>query len=301
MCLVPPADPGTDGRQVDRVVLAQHAPPGDDDASDKFERGQVVVLGGDLETPGGVVLAALAALRAGAGRAHVVTHREVTVAMAVANPELRVSALPDGALGDAHDLAASIAKADAVVVGTGCRDRARAASLVEQVEPLLSDRAVLCLDAAALPVIADRPSLASGRDGRAVLLPNFGEAADLLHVPREVVEDDPGRTAQQAVSRFGSPVAVRGSTTWISAPDRDLFVERAGHPALGTSGSGDVLVGIVAALLARDAEPLGALLWGVHTHARCGEALAARDGGYGLLARDLLERIPKTLRDLARS
>ena len=188
-----------------------------------------------------------------------------------------------------------------MVVGTGCLDRERVGSLVEQVVPLLAERTVLCLDAAALPVVAERPGWVTDRYGRAVLLPNVGEAAELLQVPCAVVDDDPGRAVQQAVPTcFQSPVAIRGSTTWIGAPDRALFVERAGHPALGTSGSGDVLAGIVAALVARGAEPLGAVLWGVHVHARCGEALAARHGGFGLLARDLLEQVPRTLNELAR-
>jgi hydroxyethylthiazole kinase-like uncharacterized protein yjeF len=287
-------------REVDRHVLAEHAPPTDGEATDKFERGQVVVVGGDAETPGGVLLAALAALRAGAGRAHVMTVPDVSVAMAVGNPELRVSPLPAGPLADARELVASIAEADVVVVGTGCRDRDQAASLVQEVVPLLSERAVLCLDAAALPPIAAQPSLVTGRDGRVVLLPNVGEAAELLGVAREVVDDDPGRAVQQAVTCFGSPVAIRGSTTWIAAPERGLYVDRAGHPALGTSGSGDVLVGIVAAMAARGCDPLGALLWGVHVHARCGEVQAARHGGFGLLARDLLEQVPFTLNELAR-
>lgn len=297
---MPPADPSTDARAVDRLVLAEHAPPADGDGTDKFERGQVVVLGGDADTPGGVVLAALAALRAGAGRAHVITDPAVTVAMAVANPELRVSAIPAGRLADARDLVSGIGHADVVVVGTGCRDRRRAASLLEQVVPLLSDRAVLCLDAAALPLVAERPSLIRDRGGRVMLLPNVGEAADLLRVARDDVEDDPARAVRRAVECFESPVAIRGSTTWMGAPGHDLFVERGGHPALGTSGSGDVLAGIVAALVARGAEPLGAVLWGVHVHARCGEALAARHGGFGLLARDLLDQVPVTLNELAR-
>jgi hydroxyethylthiazole kinase-like uncharacterized protein yjeF len=296
---VPPAEPAAGAREVDRVVLAEHAPPSDGDATDKFARGQVVVLGGDAETPGGVVLAALAALRAGAGRAHVVTDPDVTHAMAVANPELRVSALPVDVRRD-RELAESVARADAVVIGTGCRDRARSGSLVEQVVPLVSDRAVLCLDASALAVVADRPALISACDGRAILLPNIGEAAALLRTSRDAVERDPGATVRQAVTCFRNPVAVRGATTWMGAPESELYVERGGHPALGTSGSGDVLVGLVAALAARGATPLGAVVWGVHVHARCGEALAARHGGLGLLARDLLEQVPRTLNELAR-
>ena len=294
-----PATPPFEAREIDRFVLAEHAPPADGEATDKFERGQVVLLGGDAETPGGVLLGALAALRAGAGRAQVVTDPAVTTAMAVANPELRVSPLPVD-IRRAPELAECIEQADVVVVGTGCSDRARAGSLVEQVVPLLGDDAVLCLDAAALPVVADHPSLVADLAGRGVLLPNVGEAADLLGVPRADVEDDPARAVDRAVASFGAPCAVRGASTWIGGPGGERFVERAGHPALGTSGSGDVLVGIVAALVARGADPLSAVVWGVHVHARCGEVLAARHGGYGLLARDLVDEVPATLNELAR-
>jgi hydroxyethylthiazole kinase-like uncharacterized protein yjeF len=296
---VAPADHDSHGREVDRVVLAEHAPPADGDATDKFDRGQVVVLGGDIETPGGVALAALATLRAGAGRAHVVTEPEVARSLAVANPELRVSPLPVDVRRE-RDLAESIGRADAVIVGTGCRDRARAGSLLEQVMPLVSEHATVCVDAAALRTIGDRPSLVAGCDGRVVLLPNVGEAADLLRVPRDDVDGDARRALRQAVSCFHTTIAIRGATTWIGAPDHEPHVERAGHPALGTSGSGDVLVGIVAALAARGATAFGATLWGVHVHARGGEVLAARHGGLGLLARDLLDEIPRTLNELVR-
>ena len=84
---------------------------------------------------------------------------------------------------------------------------------------------------------------------------------------------------------------MRGATTWIAGPTDGPFVDESGHPALGTAGSGDVLVGIVAGLAARGATPLGATLWGVHAHGRGGEALAAEHGGLGLLARDLLDRV----------
>ena len=114
-------------------MLAEHGPPTDADAADKFERGQVVVLGGDAETPGGVVLTALAALRAGAGRAHVITEPTVASGIAVANPELRVSPLPTGSVADAPEMVSCIEDADVVVIGPGCLDRDRTSALVEEV------------------------------------------------------------------------------------------------------------------------------------------------------------------------
>ena len=85
------------GRPVDTTVLAEHQPPDFVEGGDKVDRGQVVVVGGDAETPGGAMLAAIGALRSGAGRAHVIVDATVVATMAVAHPELRVSPLLEDA------------------------------------------------------------------------------------------------------------------------------------------------------------------------------------------------------------
>jgi len=298
---VHPAD-GEGVRPVDTTVLAEHPLPDFVDEGDKDDRGGVVLVGGDAETPGGVMLAAIAALRAGAGRAHVITDPTATTAMAIAQPELRVSALPEPeGLCAAPHLVASVEHADVVVVGSGCIDHERAGSVVAQVAPLVARDAVLVLDAAALAVLGERPELVAELGDRAILLPNPTEVARLLSAPHDEPARDLERAARAAVARFHTTVAVRGATTWIASPTDGPFVDESGHPALGTAGSGDVLVGIVAGLAARGATPLGATLWGVRAHGCCGEALAAEHGGLGLLARDLLDRVARELNELAAS
>ena len=170
-----------------------------------------------------------------------------------------------------------------------------------QVAPLVGPGAVLVVDAAALVAVAERPELVSGLQERAILLPNPTEAARLLHQTDAEVDRDLSRATRTALDRFGTTVAVRGTTTWITAPGQDLFLDDRGHSALGTSGSGDVLMGMVAGLAARGMTPIGATLWGVHAHGLCGEFLAAELGGLGLLARDLLDRVAPTLNALASS
>jgi ADP-dependent NAD(P)H-hydrate dehydratase len=296
---VPRAD-AQDPQPVDDELLVEHQPPDFVEGGDKDDRGGVVVIGGDPETPGGAMLTAIASLRAGAGRAHVITDPSATTAMAIAQPELRVSALPEHArLQAAPELVDGIRHADAIVVGSGCIDRERAASLVVQVAPLVAPGAVLVVDAAALDVLAERPELVTALGPRTILLPNPAEAARLLQDPDRAAGDDLERALRSVVARFGTTVAVRGATTWIADPDHGPFVDDCGHPALGTAGSGDVLVGVVAGLAARGATPLGATLWGVRAHGRCGAALAREHGGLGLLARELLDRVPPALNELA--
>jgi ADP-dependent NAD(P)H-hydrate dehydratase len=292
---VPPAD-GREARAVDITVLAEHQPPDFVDAGDKRDRGQVVVIGGDPETPGGGMLAAIGALRAGAGRAHVIADESATASMAVAHPELRVSALPQHArLQAAPKLVESIERADVIVVGSGCTDAERASSVVVQVAPLVSPAAMLIIDAAGLAAVAERPELLGDLGDRAVLLPNPTEAARLLHQPDDAVSDDLERATRTAVERFGTTVAVRGATTYVAGPGHGPFFDERGHAALGTSGSGDVLIGMVAGLAARGATPIGAVLWGVRAHGLAGEALAAEHGGLGLLARELLDHVAPEL------
>ncbi|HLM18536.1 MAG TPA: ADP/ATP-dependent (S)-NAD(P)H-hydrate dehydratase, partial [Acidimicrobiia bacterium] len=290
------------GDAIDDALLRDHPLP--EITGDKDDRGAVVVVGGEAETPGGVMLAALAALRSGAGRAHIVTDPSVVPALAVAAPELRVSALPGPP--SAPDLRAdrgvlgAVRRAQAVVVGTGCIDRARAGRLLQQCALLVADSSVLVVDAAALSILADDAGMLIDLGSRAVLLPNIAEAARLHRQSREEVENDPQATLVELVGRLAATVAVRGSTTWIADPDHGPYVECGGHPALGTAGSGDVLAGLVAGLAAGGASPVDALLWGVHVHAAAGAALAARHGGIGLLARELLEVLPSELNRLGR-
>jgi hydroxyethylthiazole kinase-like uncharacterized protein yjeF len=286
-------------RRIDADVLAEH--PLDVVTGDKDDRGSVVVIGGEPETAGAPVLTALAALRAGAGRAHVITDAQVATALAVATPELRVSGLPGGSapeLGASPSLPIAIRRADAIVVGTGCTDRARVARLLHHSAPLVSDDAVLLVDAAALPLLADDPGVLAGLGARAVLVPNPGEAARVLGRSLDAVEANPVGALVDTVDRLGATVAIRGRDTWIAAPGDGPFVECDGSSALGTAGSGDVLAGVVAGLAAGGATPIAALLWGVRTHAAAGAALAQHHGGVGLLARELLDVLPRELNAL---
>jgi hydroxyethylthiazole kinase-like uncharacterized protein yjeF len=280
-------------------VLLRHPLPDHGSSTSKFERGEVLVIGGTVETPGGVLLAATAALRAGAGRVAIATVTSVARAVAVAMPEGRVTGLAettDGAISPDHlpDLTDAIAKSDVVLIGPGMGQPEVSGELVLRIVPMLARSTRLVLDAAALPILRKcRDRFAPAE--RTVLLPNPGEMADLLGADLDDIERDSLAALHGAVGRFGCAIALRGGETLLGEPDSDVFAERSGHPALATSGSGDVLSGAVAGLAARGASPLAALLWGVHAHAVAGSELAERFEGLGLLARELPDRLPSTL------
>jgi ADP-dependent NAD(P)H-hydrate dehydratase len=266
--------------------------------TDKGVRGRVVVIGGTAETPGGVLLAGLAALRVGAGKLQLATSAEAAVALAVAVPEARVLPLPSlgSTPSDASDvLCQCVSRSDAVLVGTGSLDVDAAGALLRAVVPALADDAALVVDAGAISALRDEPDILENVRARTVVTPNPPEAAQLLGVELDEISSDPEGAVRDAVALLGCVVALRAPETLVAAPGSHRYLDRSGHPALGTSGSGDVFAGVLAGLLARGADPLDATLWAVQLHGRAGEQAAARVGGQGILARELVDELPRVL------
>jgi ADP-dependent NAD(P)H-hydrate dehydratase len=273
--------------------------PALDDSADKEARGRVLLVGGCAENPGGLLLAAEAAMRAGAGKLQLATADSVALAIAVAVPEARVYAFPgSGTEGIDPRAAKGIAEladaADALLVGPGLLDEEVAARLTRGVLKRIRRPAVV-LDAGGLAALRGDPRALARLEGRAVLTPHAGEMAQLLGMERDAVEADPDDAARRAAMTFGATVALKGPETVIAAPDGAAFRYTRGGAGLGTSGSGDVLGGIVAGLLARGADPLRAAAWGVFLHGEAGNALALRHGAIGLLARELAAEVPRIL------
>lgn len=264
------------------------------EGGDKHDRGTVLIAGGADSTPGAVLLGGLAALRVGAGRLQLATVSATAVELAVAAPEAMVVGLPAGPSGSlgvaaADRLVELAASARTLVLGPGLLDKDEAAELLAAVLPRL-DCPTVVLDALALTALAEQPSLLGGREG-VVLTPNEGELAALRGDERTGLD----ATAEVA-SRYGAVVATRG---WVLTPDGQAWSDQAGGVGLGTSGSGDVLAGIVGGLLARGAEPAQAAVWGQYAHAAAGDRLAGRLGRLGFLARELLDELPAVLSSLA--
>jgi hydroxyethylthiazole kinase-like uncharacterized protein yjeF len=271
------------------------------DGGDKNARGSVFVVAGAPQMPGAAVLCATATLRAGAGKLQIGTCASVAAHVATAVPESLVVALeeiPSGAivLASAATIVERANKADALVIGPGLVDERASAQLIGAVARDLDVPAVI--DAAALACFGDDPSAIARLGGRAVLTPHAGEMARMLSCERDAVEADPVSFAVEAARRFNAVVALKGETTYIAEPTGALYRNEHGNVGLATSGSGDVLAGVIGGLLARGAPPLVAAAWGVYLHARAGDALAKRIG-FGFLARELSGEIPKLMGELS--
>lgn len=264
----------------DAHLLAAQALPARARDAHKGDCGHVLAIGGDHGTAGAIRLCGEAALRAGAGLVSVATRRENLGALNAARPELMAHAV-DGPQG----LAGLIQRADVLAVGPGLGQRAWGHAL--WLAALESDRA-LVLDADGLNLLAKAPRRLDAPAGRRVVLtPHPGEAARLLDTSIATIEADRFAAARELARRFGAVAVLKGAGSLIGDPYGRLDVCPWGNPGMASGGMGDLLTGIIAALLAQGCSAWQAACLGVGLHARAGDR-AAQAGERGLLASDLL-------------
>jgi hydroxyethylthiazole kinase-like uncharacterized protein yjeF len=251
---------------------------------DKHHRGTAVIVAGSECCPGAAVLAATAALRAGAGRVQIITAPAVATAVAIAVPESYVIGWDGGTSALPAEAISRLTAADAVLVGPGLDDDAACAARV--IAAQLDARTPLLLDAQALAGVPDLLT----HSMCLLCMPNRDEAEQLaasLDIGADVTSDD---LAARLARRIGGPVAVRGEHTALA--DGDASYRHEGPPSLGTAGSGDVLAGIAVGLATRGLEHATALGWAIAVHSAAGEQLAAGRPNPGYLARELVDLLP---------
>ena len=280
-------------------VLRRHPLP--EPTGGKNARGSILVIGGSTETLGAVLLAAEAAMRAGAGKLQVATVASLAPFAATVLPEALVRGLPEtdgGAIApEAADVVRDLAEAaDAVLIGPGMADKEATEAFGERLLPHLSGP--MALDALGLACVTADDTCLHHLDGRVVLTPNPTELAYSLHTDEEAVDADPATATRELAGRTRAVVGLGGATSWIATPDGELWKDESGNAGLGVSGSGDVRAGITGGLLARGADPIQAALWAAYLHGRCGERLASSVGRLGFLAREIPAEIPKALAEV---
>jgi hydroxyethylthiazole kinase-like uncharacterized protein yjeF len=261
----------------------------------KASRGTALVIGGSRHTPGAVLLAGVAALRAGAGVLQLGVTESTATALSIQVPEAMVVGLPETSEGSVAGelpkrLSDLVEEAGVILIGPGLDNVEETATLLRAVLNTADPETPLVLDAYALGALSREPDLLAGRSCPAVLTPNVTEAAYLLG--REPDRDDLMGEAAAIAERHGAVVSLHAN---IVDPGGRSWREESGDAGLGTSGSGDVLAGIVAGLLSRGADPAQAACWAVHAHAVSGQVLIPTFGRIGFLARELLDQVPRAL------
>ena len=263
------------------VIESCQLPPPRRRNSHKNQYGHVLVVGGDRGMSGAVALAAHAALRSGAGLVTALVHPDCRHSLA-AVPEIMVL--------DWDALARKLEQADVIVVGPGLGDSAAAGKCLQK------------LSAAELPMVADagalkREFLQSLKSRQVVITPHPGEAAALLEKTTGAIQSDRVRACRALVKACRATCVLKGSGTLIADAER-IEINLRGNPGMASAGMGDVLSGIIAAMLAQGLEPYAAARSAVFLHALGAEMFAEEADETGLLASDIIARIPGLVRRL---
>lgn len=269
--------------------------------ADKSERGVAIVVGGSSEIPGALLLSGVAALRAGAGKLQLAGPRSAAPSLAVALPEARVFSLPETSDGfldrKAGARAVECARgADAILVGPGMLNDEAVRGFMDEFVRRVEDKQLI-IDAIALSAVR------VGRyrfteDTRVVLTPNAGEMAKITGVTKAAVGANPLDVAREVARDLNAVVALKGPETFVATPYGEVFKYSEGEAGLATSGSGDILAGLILGFLARGATLDQAAVWAVHLHGAAGNRLKRRYGPVGFLARELSDEVPAMMNQL---
>jgi NAD(P)H-hydrate epimerase len=197
------------------------------------------------------------------------------------------------ALGIAEVVLERAGRADALVLGPGLGRGDGAKQLARELASTID--LPLLLDADGLNAHAGELQTLAGRSAATVLTPHAGELARLLGSQSADVQAHRLRSVREAASQASAVVVLKGDDTLIARPDGRVAVSPGGSSALATAGTGDVLSGVIGAYLAKGMDPFHAACAGVHVHARAGAIAAERIGPEGVIARDVIELLPRAL------
>jgi ADP-dependent NAD(P)H-hydrate dehydratase / NAD(P)H-hydrate epimerase len=294
---IPPGAPSAPaGGTIEPAVLA--LAPRRGPRSTKFSSGQVTIAGGSRGLTGAVRMSSLGAIRAGAGYATVAVPADLEPVFEGGEPEVMSVGCPggDGCLAPASAKAVlrAFERVAAGVLGPGLGRDPGSVELAREVLPEIG--APLVLDADGLNAFAGRLDTVAAREAPTVLTPHAGELGRLLERDSEQVGAHRLASAREAARKASAVVVLKGDDTIVSDGER-VAVNAISAPGLATAGSGDVLSGVIAALLARGLEPFAAASAGVIAHARAGRLAAARVGAAeSVIAGDVIAAIAAGLR-----
>jgi hydroxyethylthiazole kinase-like uncharacterized protein yjeF len=248
----------------------------------KGDFGHVLIIGGGEGMPGAVRLAGEAALRTGAGLVSIATHPSHATIVAGTRPELMSHGIPD-----AESLAPLLERATAIAFGPGLGTSEWARQLFAAV----SELELPCVwDADALNLLAETPA----KSERRIITPHPGEAGRLLGESASAVQAD-RRVALNALrEKYGGVVVLKGANSLVTSKKEVPWLCTSGNPGMASPGMGDVLTGVVAALLAQGLGKEASAVVGVEGHARAGDR-AARSGERGLIASDLVAELRRVV------
>ncbi|MDK2821657.1 MAG: ADP-dependent NAD(P)H-hydrate dehydratase / NAD(P)H-hydrate epimerase [Clostridia bacterium] len=263
--------------------------------------GRVLAVGGSPGLTGAIFLASTAALRTGAGLVTAAVPQGIHNILEMKTQEVMTCPLPETAEGslsrDALEpLLDKLTENDILAIGPGLSRNPATVSLIKELLPQIKVPAVI--DADALNALATDVDILKRNHGTLILTPHPGEMGRLLGKTAAKVQEDRLEIARKAACDWQVILVLKGARTVIAWPDGQVYINPTGNPGMATAGSGDILTGIIAGLVAQGLKPGIAAAMGVYIHGAAGDLAAAYKGQHALLAGDILDYLPSVLQGL---
>ena len=268
-------------------------------ATHKGDVGHVAVVGGSAGLTGAAALCSLGALRTGAGLVtlgvpkslHEILEVKLTEVMTVPLAQTPRRSLSPAAI---PAVLTMLERADVLALGPGLSQQPQAKPFVRRLIPQLTRP--LVLDADGLNALAGSAKLLQGLEQPAILTPHPGEMARLTGLSAAEVQQHRLEVAQRFATNHRVTLVLKGARTVVANPDGQTYVNETGNPGMASGGMGDVLTGMIAALLGQHLALFDAARLGVYLHGLAGDLAAEEVGQVGLIASDLIDTIPLAIR-----
>lgn len=273
-----------------RRILGDRSPE-----AHKGTTGHLLVVAGSPGKSGAAAMAAMSALRVGAGLVTLcvpkslnpIMEGHVLEAMTYPLPETGAGILDETVFKTIYDL---FADKQCVALGPGLGSAAQTGSLVRRL--IAERRKPMVIDADGLNHLAGHTDTLKEAGPAVILTPHPGEMARLANLPTTEIQKDRVATARRFASEWGVHLVLKGARTVVAHPDGRVYVNPTGNPGMASGGMGDILTGIIAGLVAQGCPPEAAARAGVYLHGATADRLAGTIGPYGYLASDLMAALP---------
>ena len=282
------------------VLLEPRAPD-----SNKGNFGHVLVIGGSLGKSGAAAMAGMACLRAGAGLATVATPKSVLATVAGFHAEIMTEPLEETEAGTISLRALEYGRMDLIAkgitvlaIGPGISRNEETAQFVRTL--VQKYRIPIVLDADGLNAFEGRTSELDGKQQILVITPHPGEMGRLADISTAEVQKDRLGVARRIAQEHNLIVVLKGQRTLVAKPDGEVWVNTTGNAGMATGGTGDILTGMTAGLMAQSmGDAFSAVLSAVYLHGLAGDVARDRLGEHSLVATDLLDGLPEAFRKSA--
>ncbi|HOW36307.1 MAG TPA: NAD(P)H-hydrate dehydratase [Candidatus Omnitrophota bacterium] len=268
----------------------------------KYDFGHVLILAGSENMMGAAALTALAAMRSGAGLTTLGIPKKLNaVAQKKLSPVVMTWPLAQTAQGTLANAAFTqinkkLSAFDALALGPGLSRHKQTQNLILRIIGLAPGP--LVADADALYAIAQRPSVLLKSKAEKILTPHVGEMARLTGLKKDFIEKNRKAVAAKFAKKYNCVLLLKGRQTIVASPEGKIYVNATGNAGMATAGSGDVLTGMLAAFLGQGLMAFEASKLASYIHGKAGDLAAKEKGKAGLIATDIIERIPDALRRL---